>query len=186
MFLRLTHHSTLSTHTMGLAHDRPTLDRLVREHLPAALRFVTRLTGDLDAAEEVVQEALLRVARGWQNYRGESEFRTWLFRIVINAFRDRHTGRAAPEALSDDVCDSLADDPLSLAMASELGEIVARLVSGLPSRQREVLVLTSFEGLDTQAVAAVLGITEGNVRTNLHLARERLQSNVELDVVAVD
>ncbi|MGE0378430.1 MAG: RNA polymerase sigma factor, partial [Planctomycetaceae bacterium] len=68
--------------------DARDLDRLVREHLPAAARFATRLTGGPDLAEDLVLEALLRVARSYRTFRGESTFRTWLFQIIINVFRD--------------------------------------------------------------------------------------------------
>jgi RNA polymerase sigma-70 factor, ECF subfamily len=73
---------------MARSSAPPELDRLVTQHLPWALGFATRLTGTPDAAEEVLQEALVRVARSWKSFRKEAEFRTWLFRIVINAFRD--------------------------------------------------------------------------------------------------
>ena len=66
-----------------------TLDRLVEAHLPTTMRFAIRLTGNRHEAEDVVAEALLRVARSWDEFRGEASFRTWLFRIVINVFRDR-------------------------------------------------------------------------------------------------
>ena len=158
--------------------DRATLDRLVSEHLPAALRFAVRLTGDLNAAEEVVQEALLRAARGWSTFRGQAQFRTWLCRIVINAWHDHRTAREPPAALPEDLPDDRAGDPAAAAQAAELAEIIARLVSALPPRQREVLVLTVYEGLGPHEVADVLGIREGNVRTNLHLARERLRKQL--------
>jgi RNA polymerase sigma-70 factor (ECF subfamily) len=175
MFARLTDRGTESHLAMGLADDSSALDRLVREHLPAALRFAVRLTGDLDAAEEVVQEALLRVARGWQGFRGESQFRTWLFRIVINTFRDRCRVQHVADELPNDLLDDRATDPASGLLADELAERIARLVSALPPRQREVLVLSVYEGLATQEVAELLGTTAGNVRTNLHLARQRLR-----------
>jgi DNA-directed RNA polymerase specialized sigma24 family protein len=53
---------------MALADDSSELDRLVREHLPSALRFAVRLTGDLDTAEDLVQEALLRAARACRRF----------------------------------------------------------------------------------------------------------------------
>ncbi len=65
-----------------------TLDRLVQMHLNDALQLAVRLSGGPDSAEEIVQEALLRVAKNWKTFRGEAAFRTWLFRIVINVFRD--------------------------------------------------------------------------------------------------
>ena len=178
MFYRLTGQSTERTLAMEADDDRSTLDRLVREHLPAALRFAVRLTGDLDTAEEVVHEALLRAARGWASFRGESQFRTWLFRIVINASHDQRRLREPPAALPDELCDEKARDPAAIAQAGELAELIARLVSSLPPRQREVLVLITYEGLRPREVAEVLGISEGNVRTNLHLARERLRKHL--------
>ena len=155
--------------------DRARLDRLVSGHMSEELRFATRLTGDLDSAEEVVQEALLRAARSWRSYRGEATFRTWLFRIVINAFRDFLAARRAPEELAEDVPDGRAADPTLEAMAGELGRLIAARVSALPPRQREVLVLIAYEGLSPREAAEVLAISEANVHTTLHLARSRLR-----------
>jgi RNA polymerase sigma-70 factor (ECF subfamily) len=163
---------------MGLAEDRSSLDRLVRENLPAALRFATRLTGNLDAAEDVLGEALLRAARGWNTFRGESQFRTWLFRIVINAWHDHRSARESPAELPAEILDTRATDPIAATVAGELGELVAKLVSQLPPRQREVLVLTTYEGLGPDEIAEVLRTSAGNVRTNLHFARERLRKQL--------
>jgi RNA polymerase sigma-70 factor (ECF subfamily) len=152
------------------------LDRLVGLHLPSALRFATRLTGDPDSAEDLVQDALVRVARGWSSFRGESEFRTWLFRIVINAFRDRLTStRSANLVLPGDLADRRETDPALTAEHLELGQLVGRQVSALPPRQREVIVLIAFEGLSVRQVATMLDITEANVHATLRVARERLR-----------
>ena len=72
--------------------DRSTIDRLFVDHLPVALRFAMRLSGDPHAAEDVVQEALLRVLRQWPAYRGEASFRTWLLQIVLNGRNPDHSG----------------------------------------------------------------------------------------------
>ena len=146
---------------MGLADNSSTLDRLVREHLPAALRFATRLTGNLDAAEDVVQEALLQVARGWARFRGDSQFRTWLFRIVINAWHDSRSVREPPLELPVDLLDGRAVDPPRSTQVKELGELITGLVSALPPRQREVLVLTTYEGFRPSEVAELLGDQRG-------------------------
>ena len=69
--------------------ERASLQRLVDACLPQALRFALCLTGQLDAAEELVQDAMLRASHSWRSFRGDSDFRTWLFRIVINCFHDR-------------------------------------------------------------------------------------------------
>lgn len=156
--------------------EKAALDRLVVEHLPAAVRFAVRLTGNLDEAEDVVQDALLRAARGWSGFRGEATFRTWLFQIVVNAFRDR-LRRPRMENLDQDVDDRGAGPP-GEALHRELGAIVAQKVSGLPPRQREVLVLTMYEQLSAREIAAVLGIREANVYTTLHQARAKLRKEL--------
>jgi len=158
--------------------DRQSFDRLVVDHLVAAQRFAMRLTGNAEAAEEVVQEALVRAARSRSTFAGRARFKTWLFQIVVNAFRDRLSERASrilPESLPDGLSDGRARDPAAQAQAAEQGRVIASMVSALPARQREVLVLHAYEGLSTVEVAAVLGVSEQNVRTNLHLARRRLR-----------
>ncbi len=156
--------------------DRPTFDRLVVEHLPAAHRFAVRLTGRADRAEDVVQDAMVRAARAWPALRTAGGFRTWLFRVVVTAWRDRHDHEARRPAgrLAVDPPGPEHEDPAAAAGAAELGERVAAAVSALPPRQREVLVLTVYEQLSDAEVAAVLGTNRQNVRTHLHLARRRL------------
>lgn len=164
---------------MGWDLDRATFDRLVLEHLPACQRFAVRLTGDVDAAEEVVQEAMVRVARGWASFRGESKFQTWLFRIAINAWHDRCRGRRAAEEIGE-VEDRRGEGPVGEAVGKELGEMVAHAVSTLPPRQREVVVMVVYEQLSIAEVAGVLGVTEQTVRTNLHFGHERLRQKLRV------
>ncbi len=156
--------------------DRPTFDRLVVEHLPAAQRFAVRLTGRADLAEDVVQDAMVRAARAWPGLRTAGGFRTWLFRVVVTAWRDGHDREARRPAgrLMSDPAGPTHEGPADRATTAELGERVAAAVSALPPRQREVLVLTVYEQLSDAEVAAVLGTNRQNVRTHLHLARRRL------------
>jgi RNA polymerase sigma-70 factor, ECF subfamily len=86
---------------MGRPLDRRAVDHLVVEHLPAALRFARRLTGDPQLAEEVVQDALCRVLARWRSFRGESSFRTWLLSIVVNVDRDRRRRVRTSELLDE-------------------------------------------------------------------------------------
>jgi RNA polymerase sigma-70 factor (ECF subfamily) len=165
-----------------LVGDTSNLDRLVLAHLPAALRFATRMTGDPDAAEDLVQQALARVAEHFGTFRGEAEFRTWFFRILINVFRDRLRRRLpAVVSLDDeslDVPDRNAPEPAETVAAAELGQLIAAEVSRLPPRQREVLVLIAFEELSTAQTATLLGITEQNVHSTLSAARARLKERL--------
>ena len=162
--------------------DAASLERLVSEHLPIALRFATRLAGDPHQAEELVQEALLRVVRSWESFRGEADFRTWLFRIIINVFRDGRRGTAEGSVSLAEYVNELAEvaepEPAAAAMAGELEERIALEVSRLPPRQREVLVLMTFEQMTVAEVASVVGISSANVYSTLSAARAQLRTRL--------
>jgi RNA polymerase sigma-70 factor, ECF subfamily len=166
---------------MALAGNQRLLDQLVAEHLPEALRFALRLSGSQETSAEIVQEALCRAARAIGSFRGRSQFRTWFYQIVISAFRD-HTAAAARQRCSGELTEELADkrseDPASAAMTNELRDLIASRVSALPLRQREVLVLITYEQLRPCEAAEVLGISESNVHANLHYARARLREEL--------
>jgi RNA polymerase sigma-70 factor (ECF subfamily) len=155
-----------------------TLDRLVTVHLPEALQLAVRLSGRTDSAEDIVQEALLRVSKSWKSFRAEAAFRTWLFRIVINVFRDwlkHRESTGSLDDLKDPPPDKKAERPESALLRQEFHEFVAERVSALPPRQREVLVLMTYDNLTAPQTAEVLGISEANVYSTLHIARERLR-----------
>ena len=165
---------------MSAAIDRKTFDRLVLEHLASAQRFAIRLSGDPHDAEDLMQDALLKAHRSWQSFRGQSKFTTWFYAIVINCFRDRAAATPRVARLNDEAHDlpGAATDPAHHAQSREFGEIVAFEVSRLPPRQREVLVLSAYEQMSASEIASMLQITEQNVRTQLHLARERLRERL--------
>src|SRR4051794_4635165 len=101
--------------------DRDTFDRLMLEHLSAALRFAIRLLGDPHEAEDLAQDAMPRAARNWKSFRGDSSFRTWLFQILINAFRDRLRSKREPsEGMDDDFADERTIDPVLATQGAEL------------------------------------------------------------------
>jgi RNA polymerase sigma-70 factor, ECF subfamily len=160
--------------------DRHTVDQLVVEHLPAALRFAQRLTGDSDAAAEIVQEALCRVLKRWKTFRGEASFRTWLMQIVLNVERDRRRRCNKFGPPPDDIAANTAG-PNEQAVAVELGESIRAAIDNLPERQREVALLSFGEGLSVSDVAYILQTTEANVHTCIHLARRRIAQSIGYD-----
>src|SRR6185503_4391022 len=98
--------------------------------------------------------------------------------IVINVFRDQLRKRRPVVEVSDEFTDAGSFSPMELVSGAELGELVARHVSHLPPRQREVLVLVAYEQMRPSAVASVLGISEQSARTNLHFARQTLKKHL--------
>ena len=138
---------------------RSDVDRLVVEHLPAALRFALRLTGDQHIAEDVVQEALCLVLRRWRSYRGEASFGTWMLRIVVNVDRDRRRRQRDTLSLPAGEMISSAAQPVEQAAANELHANVRVAIDRLPERQREVALLSLGEGLAARDVARILEVS---------------------------
>lgn len=157
--------------------DRESFDRLLLQHLSAAQRFAIRLTGDTHAAEDLLQDAIVRAVRGCGGFRGQARFTTWLFQIIVNCFRDRLKARGTEE-VDGEIVDVRASDPANAIDEIELGRLVAQRVSSLPPRQREVMVLVVFENMSVWDAAEVLGISETNVRVNLSYARQRLKQEL--------
>lgn len=166
--------------------DRSAVDRLVVEHLPSALRFARRLTGDADVAEDVVQEALCLILRRWTSYRGEGSFLAWMMQIVVNVDRDRRRRRRNLLPLPDEDLVSGRPPPPEEASAGELHARIRAAVDALPDRQREVTLLSLGEGLAAREVAEVLQTTEGNVHTCLHLARKRIAQAIGVNYARVN
>ena len=163
--------------------DRHTVDRLVGQHLPAALRLAQRLANDADTAEEMVQETLWRVLARWKSYRGEASFRAWMMQILVNVDRDRRRRRRDFDEASSDVFVSSETEPNERAAAAELGAAIRAAIHDLPDRQREVALLSFGEGMNARDVAYILETSETNVRTCVHLARKRIAKAIGVDYV---
>ena len=162
---------------MGQIGSRAKFERLVKANLDSTTRVAIRLTGSQDLAEELVQETMLRAVRNWESFRHESDFKTWLYRILINVFRDqlRRKPKVAFVEVEQNQHQSNEHSAESSAEAQELSEIVAGLIAQLPQRQREVLVLTTYESLTNEQIASTLNINVANVHANLSTARKKLK-----------
>ena len=162
------------------AGDRAALDELVRATYGATYTLAFRLTGNEDDARDVVQDAYLRAYKGLRRFRGDAQFTTWLYRITANcsanllAKRARHRTEPMPE--EDQVVDLRAEsDPGVRAEAEAERAAVARAVSRLPAKLRQVIVLRDIYDLPHAAIATELGITEAAAKVRLHRARRNLR-----------
>ena len=164
---------------MAQDRSRAELDALVRANLAELLRLAVRLTGDPDRAEDLTQEALVRVSKGFRSFRGEASFRTWSHRILVNVWRDGLGRGCEPASLPESVVDRSAPDPAQHAMTEEFHRYVAQCISRLPPRQRECHVLCVHEGYSPSEAARVLDASAGSVRVNLSLAKKTMRRMLE-------
>lgn len=162
--------------------DRVAFNTLVRRHLTRTMALAERVCGSRGDAEEVAQEAFIRVwtkAPHWRadaGGRNSARFSTWLHRVVVNLCIDRRRRpvHARLEAAGDPA-DS-ADNALDALAKSQVSARVAAAVATLPERQRAALALCFYDGLSNREAADVLSLSPGAVESLLVRARRSLRT----------
>jgi RNA polymerase sigma-70 factor, ECF subfamily len=160
--------------------DEPAFQVLMHRHLQRSMALARRMTANASDAEEVAQEAFLRVWTTAPRWRPEgAAFRTWLYRIVVNLCLDR--GRRKPFAPLEDAGDPSdpTPDALDRLEQQETTRQVAAAVEALPDRQRAALVLSYYEGLSNAEAAAVLGVSVSGLEALLVRARRGLRTKLD-------
>ena len=142
-----------------------------------------RLLSDPDDAAEVAQEVFLRAFAHIGGFEGKSAFSTWLYRIAINCALSRRRKRqvAKEVALSDFAGGSgnpHSDETSSLEEA-ERNRLIEEALAALAPDLRSVVVLRDLEGLNYEAVARVLKVSQGTVKSRLHRARNTLRKKLK-------
>lgn len=159
------------------AGNREALGVLVARHQARVLSLARRFLGNDALAEDVAQDAFLRVWRGATTYTPSAQFGTWLYRIVANLCWDlRRRARLRPREDG-----AGCDPPAADAPALEQSETIARVqaaVSDLPDRQRLALVLHRYEGLSQREIAAITGWSVSAVESCLVRAYEKLRQTL--------
>lgn len=140
-----------------------------------------RITGEVEDARDVTQEAYLRAYRSLDRFRGDAQFTTWMYRITANCAstslrrRRRHRHEPLPDAA--EVHDTRHDaDPQLRADASDLRDRLLRALDELPPKLRAVVVLRDVYGLSHDAIATELDISTTAAKVRLHRARHRLRA----------
>jgi RNA polymerase sigma-70 factor (ECF subfamily) len=157
--------------------DREAFDALIRPRWARMVRLAARVVGDEGDAQDVAQEAVLRVWRTLDRFRPGEVLDAWIHRIVVNLAVDcLRRRRARPESRSAGVAAELplrdpAAGPEANLFARELEDALQEVTRDLPARQKAVFVLARIDGLPTAQIAEILGVTESTVRNTLFQAR---------------
>jgi RNA polymerase sigma-70 factor (ECF subfamily) len=170
--------------------DRAAFALLVRRHQGALYNFALRNLRSPSAAEEVVQDAFLRVVQGSADFREASRFTAWLYAIARNLCIDflrkrahrQHRSLDEPTAELGDgapLVERTSDGRAGVERAALSKEIRLRLLSAidqLPEQQREVFLLREISNLPFKEIAEVVGAPENTVKSRMRYALERLQA----------
>jgi RNA polymerase sigma-70 factor (ECF subfamily) len=158
--------------------DARAFEALAARHVERAFGLVFRITRNHADADEIVQEALLRVWVNAPRWRPQAAFRTWLYRVLVNLCHDRrrHAPFAALEAAGDPP--DPAPDAITKLQADETARLVASGLDALPERQRIALVLTYYEGLSNAETAAVMATSVSGIEALLVRAKRALRQSL--------
>lgn len=159
--------------------DNEAFGQLVRRYERRLLRVIQRFVRDPDLAEDLAQEAFLRVYERLDQYDASRRFGPWLFRIGVNVTLDflRRRKRRVWASLFTDAGRDKDPDPAAAdpRVSLDLNQEVWRVIEQLPERYRTVLVLRDLEGFSTSEIAAILNRREATIRWRLAEARNRFQ-----------
>ncbi len=170
--------------------DKKAFDLLVLKYQLRLSKLVSRFLRNQSDVPDVVQEAFIKAYRALPNFRGESAFYTWLYRIAINTAKNHLVAQSRKNpSNSIDVQD--AEDygasewlkefasPEREALASELEATIHQAMGDLPSDLREAVTLREIEGLSYEDIAAVMDCPIGTVRSRIFRAREAIDSKLK-------
>jgi RNA polymerase sigma-70 factor (ECF subfamily) len=171
--------------------DRTAFALLVKRHQGPLYNFALRHVGSGATAEEVVQDAFVRVVKNVGEFKHEARFTTWLYTIARNLCVDearkrvhrRHASLDQPQradggdgpTLGEQTTDRAANVERA-AVSAEIRARVAEAIDELPTEQREVFLLREVSNLPFKEIAEIVGVPENTIKSRMRYALERLQA----------
>lgn len=162
--------------------DYHAFEELVKRYEGRIYGHTLRLLGNREDAEDVLQETFLNAFKGLENFRGDSTFSTWIYRIATNnalmrlrklshGERELNDELPPPESMKRQALASHILDPKDTLLEKEMMRELDKAVERLPEKYRTIFLLRDVEEFPTDRTAQVLGISEAAVKSRLHRAR---------------
>ncbi|MGI9228462.1 MAG: RNA polymerase sigma factor RpoE [Gammaproteobacteria bacterium] len=172
------------------AGDKKAYDALVIKYQTRVVNLVSRFVRNRSDALDVAQEAFIKAYCALPNFRGDSAFYTWLYRIAVNtaknhlatqARRPRETDQDYMEMEQFEADDALKEQatPEKLLLTDEIQATVIAAIEGLPKDLNTAIVLREIEGLSYEEIATVMECPIGTVRSRIFRAREAIDTQLK-------
>ena len=147
------------------------IKEVISSNNQAIYRLCYRLTGNVEDAKDLTQEVFIRAYRALDDFKGQSEIKTWLYRIAINL----GSSWRKKETFSSISLDEIPEPPAPDSQDSHTVRAVKKAVSELPYKQKMVFVMHQYEGFKHEEIAKITGRSEGSVKANYHQAVGKLK-----------
>src|SRR4051794_23489680 len=170
--------------------DKGAFDALVLKYQHKLVKLVMRYVRNPAEAEDIAQEAFIKAYRALPQFRGDSAFYTWMYRIAINTAKNSLASRdRSPIAYDLDLTDPEEshsvqtklqdpDTPEGMALTEEIRGIVNSAIEGLPEELKTAIVLRELDGLSYEEIAAAMECPVGTVRSRIFRAREAIDKRL--------
>lgn len=169
------------------AGDKRAFDLLVKKYQHKIIALIGRYVYDQHEAQDVAQETFIKAYRALPNFRGDSAFYTWLYRIAINTAKNHLVARGR-KPIGVDVDDAQyfegenelkdIETPENSLYREELEQVINRTLTNLPEDLRVALTLREFEGMSYEDIADVMDCPVGTVRSRIFRAREAIDREI--------
>jgi RNA polymerase sigma-70 factor (ECF subfamily) len=161
------------------AGDLDAFEELVRRHQRGLFGYLYRMCGNPADAEEMAQQALVKAWKGLAGFRGDSSFKTWLYRIATNLCINRATRRKPMVQLPEDLPAAATSEPPEVYAREQRIAAVRGALDRLPADQRAALVMVEFQEMSYQQVASAMGRSVRAVDSLLFRGRQNLRRLLE-------
>ncbi len=169
--------------------DKSAFDLLVIKYQHKIIQLVNRYVKDPSEAQDVAQEAFIKAYRALGNFRGDSAFYTWLYRIAINTAKNYLVSRSRRSSDYEvDVQDAEAienapqlqgmETPERLLLNQEIIDTIKTAIDKLPEEMRTAIILREFDGMSYEEIAEAMDCPVGTVRSRLFRAREAIDNKL--------
>ncbi|MFY9138546.1 RNA polymerase sigma factor RpoE [Zwartia sp.] len=170
--------------------DKQAFDLLVLKYQRKIMRLLSRMIRDPGEIEDVAQEAFIKAYRALPQFRGESAFYTWLYRIAINTARNwlaqNNRRPSTPSAQENedgetfDATDNLTDssNPESEMASRQIADTVNKAINDLPEDLRNAIVMREIDGMSYEDIAESMSCPIGTVRSRIFRAREAIATRL--------
>jgi RNA polymerase sigma-70 factor, ECF subfamily len=169
--------------------DKSAYDLLVIKYQHKIIQLVNRYVKDQSEAQDVAQETFIKAYRALANFRGDSAFYTWLYRIAINTAKNylvARTRRGSDSELDIDDEEQIhninelkgLDTPEQMLLNDEIIETIRSAIEKLPEEMRIAITLREFEGMSYEEIAEAMDCPVGTVRSRIFRAREAIDSKL--------